>query len=277
MTETLVQVGRFVLRKMSKKERSLARVSLPQPRVRRSMTLPTVCKNPHENFGRCRALTAKGTRCARGREIHSFFCPQHDPTDRLPETPPTLDQVRKFLGHFGFTGDIYKHKGEYKISFTTVRILYRGSTGITHTSFGTLAKWLHAWMKAEEIGYMGMSCHQCGKKFRLVDGKGFQCECEAIVCNDCLLKHRQSLDHLVAEPVMDAAKETQVKLEKAAKRNIELLAAKDLIKKCEKLGLPAYYTTRQKLKAVLVWTQRMMTEHITEIVEGDADEHSSDV
>jgi hypothetical protein len=260
----LIQVGRFVLRKVDEKKRAMAIAALqPQPKKKEIPTLPSLCKDIRKEWNRCRALTTKGTRCTRGRELHNFFCGQHDPTDLLPETYLSIARVHEFLAHFGFTGSVYRFEGEYKISFTPARILYRGSTGITHSAFGTPAQWLRAWMKAHEIAHMPTNCNHCGKKFRLVDGKGLQCVCEAVVCNDCLLIHRETLDHLVSKPVMDAAKEDCPKLERTVLRNLESIASLDLIHKNGRVGgLPAHFSTRQKRKVMLIWTQNALADRL---------------
>jgi len=41
-----------------------------------------------------------------------------------------------------------------------------------------------------------------------------------------------------------------------------LQEARDLIKDGPKMALPPYWKTRQKLKAVLVWTQNLIAERI---------------
>lgn len=259
MTEKLIQVGRFVLRKVDKKRRAMAVAALG-PSRKPEVSLPIMCKNPRSKPGDCRALKTNGERCTREREILNFFCGQHDPTDLLPESYLSIIRVREFLGYFDFTGDIYRHKGEYMLSFTAVRITYRGRTGITHTAFATPAKWLRAWMKAEEIGYMPTNCNHCEKEFRLIEGKGIQCECEAVVCNDCLIMHRESFDHLVSEPVMDAAKEDTPKLERSVLRNVESIANLSLIRNGKVGGLSAHFSMRQKRKAMLIWAQNALAD-----------------
>ena len=266
MTEQLLQVGRFTLRKLSPDERRAQAVPINKHQ-RKEFDLK-VCKNPRSKIGDCRALTNNGERCKRGRQIDNFFCPQHDPTDRLLETPPSIAKVKEFLGKLGFKGDVYRLKEEYMLSFTSVRCIFRGKTGITHTAFGTLAKWMHAWMKLEDRAYLPASCHHCQKEFRFIDGKGMLCDCDVPVCNDCILEHRGSLEHLTAPVVMDAAKETHSSLEKKVKENLIFLAGADLINVNDVKGeygtLPTYWDVRQKFKAILVWTQGLVSDKLTE-------------
>jgi hypothetical protein len=71
---------------------------------------------------------------------------------------------------------------------------------------------------------------------------------------------------------MDKAGEDCPKLERTIKKNLEVLAAHDLIKRGRTVGIPASYGTRQKLKIVLLWTQKTMIENLEDIPPGVVDE-----
>jgi hypothetical protein len=185
----------------------------------------------------------------------SFFCKQHDLSEILPRTPPTLSEVRVFLGNYQFDGTIRKDVGEYVLILPEMK----KRTGIRRVSDSSLAQWLRAWASAEILRHQSSQCRVCRKKFVLTDNAGVLCECGHTVCLDCLSKHQNSADHLTAHPVMDRAGETKESIERNIQGCLRFLSG-DLFDG----GLPSQLDERQTSKAKLLWLQDRMAEKIPE-------------
>lgn len=199
MKEEVIQVGRFLLKRrddLTGRERlKNLRKGRKSSRVKQSFS---VCKDPGEDEGRCRAVNttwAAGKRCSRSRQIFSFFCGVHTKAVKaLPNDearPKLLWKLKEILGEIGYRGDLHKLSGFYCFVFLEKSAYpYIHRSKIAKIGDYTIGDWRHFAMQAEEYAYMLIRCVHCKKEFRQAAGTGVICQCGHAHCIDCRLDHK---------------------------------------------------------------------------------------
>lgn len=205
MSEEIIQVGRFFLKKREGFESFDARQRLLAVRMRRPKRspVPMGCKNPDEDWGLCRALThssAGANRCSKGRQFLSFFCGMHDPLEKIGNGySAAWKPIIEILNRIGFRGNFEKYGKTYTAEFLkrpakdaadlldlmSSGLWFRFETDNPRVNSVRIRDWVEIAMKAEEMAYSPMHCVRCLRKFRIIDGIGHLSDIGQPVCGKC--------------------------------------------------------------------------------------------
>lgn len=187
------KVGDFILRERPGFREKLAALRARKRNHQKPGIEFKVCENPDTDWGRCRALTADGTRCTRSRTPFNLFCGTHHGRLRkivgaMSVNPKNSgNKVHDLLRIIGCRGKL-KMYVTYYFDFGPCR--FRIVTPRREKTAVPLSTWLKEAMRAEEIAYWPHVCHKCKQSFISADAGGAICSlCWRPVCKKCWDQH----------------------------------------------------------------------------------------